>query len=213
MAFIPIEKMRALREAARQGDERAKKILRAQLDGKDYGSDLDAYFAPKPAPVSSSTSASAPVAPIVSAEGEKPKRHADPNNLQLLQWLSSNGIKETDEDFEEALDEYYNEYPEQRPAEEEIQSSNPGSAPVAEPAQEEVDLTKEIATSIFEAIKKCDDTNMTLMQNGELDAAAKKGAMTTIQEIKQSLMDSAEKLVKIKDSLSKKEESPENLPL
>ena len=97
------------------------------------------------------------------------------------------------------------EYPEQRPAEEEFEQEQ---RQIPE-AQEEVDLTKDIAASIFEAIKKCDETNMTLMQNMELDSATKKGAMTTIQEIKQSLMDGAEKLVKIKDSLTKKEEAPE----
>ena len=102
-----------------------------------------------------------------------------------------------------ALDEYYHEYPEQRPKEE--PSQEPGQEQMPQ-VQEEVDLTKDIATSIFEAIKKCDETNIALMQNNELDSAAKKGAMTTIQEIKQALMDGAEKLVKIKDSLSKKED-------
>lgn len=192
MPFIPIDKMRQLREAAKQGDERAKKILRAQLNGSDYGSDLDAYFAPKPEakplPASEQGTFSMPA-----------QEHKPLNNPQLEEWLRSNGIKETDEDYEEALDEYYNEYPEQRPEPSEEQGQMPQ-------AQAEVDLTKDIATSIFEAIKKCDETNMTLMQNNELDSAKKKGAMTTIQEIKQSLMDGAEKLVKIKDSLSKKED-------
>ena len=47
--FIPIDKMRKLREAARNGDEGAKRILRMQLDGtSDFSSDLDTYFSPKP---------------------------------------------------------------------------------------------------------------------------------------------------------------------
>ena len=197
MAFIPIDKMRQLREAARNGDDRAKKILRAQLDGSDYGADLDAYFAPKAEPTQHSMPAIEP--------GEMPKKVHIHNNPQLEEWLRSNGIKETDEDYEDAINEYYMEYPEQRPAEEEFEQEQ---RQIPE-AQEEVDLTKDIAASIFEAIKKCDETNMTLMQNMELDSATKKGAMTTIQEIKQSLMDGAEKLVKIKDSLTKKEEAPE----
>lgn len=47
--FIPIDKMRKLREAARNGDEGAKRILRMQLDGtSDFSTDLDSYFSPKP---------------------------------------------------------------------------------------------------------------------------------------------------------------------
>lgn len=199
MAFIPIEKIKKLREAARNGDERAKKILRAQLDGSDYGADLDAYFAPKPEPAEHSMPAVEP--------GEMPKKVHIHNNPQLEEWLRSNGIKDTDEDYEEALDEYYNEYPDQRPdPSEELEEEIPQ-------AQEEIDLTKDIASSIFEAIKKCDETNLTIMQNNDLDPAAKKGAMTTVQEIKQALMDGAEKLVKIKDSLTKKEAPAQEMPL
>ena len=35
MAYIPFEKMKALREAAKNGDERARKIIAMQLAGKD----------------------------------------------------------------------------------------------------------------------------------------------------------------------------------
>lgn len=208
MPFIPIDKMRQLREAAKQGDERAKKILRAQLDGSDYGADLDAYFAPKPEPK-----------PMpVNNPGSAPKQATGQGtgNAQLDEWLRSNGIHETDEDYEDAINEYYMEYPEQRPAEDKaktpilhldgLKDYQEASKPRT---QEDIDCTKDIATSIFEAIKKCDETNLSIMQNGDLDPAAKKGAMTTIQEIKQALMDSAEKLVKIKDSLAKKEEVSE----
>lgn len=209
MPFIPIDKMRQLREAAKQGDERAKKILRAQLDGSDYSADLDSYFAPKPEPK-----------PMpVNNPGSAPKQATGQGtgNAQLDEWLRSNGIHETDEDYEDAINEYYMEYPEQRPEEEPEQDripglkmEMPGLAAYQEASkprtQEDIDCTKDIATSIFEAIKKCDETNLSIIQNGDLDPAAKKGAMTTIQEIKQALMDGAEKLVKIKDSLAKKEE-------
>lgn len=211
MSFIPINKMRALREAARQGDERAKKILRAQLDGSDYGSDLDAYFAPKPEAKPMPASEQGTFSMPAQETGAAPKERKPLNNPQLEEWLRSNGIKDTDEDYDEALDEYYNEYPEQRPepTEEELQ----GQEQVQPEAQEEIDLTKDIAESIFEAIRKCDETNMTLMQNMELDAAKKKGAMTTIEEIKRSLTDGAEKLVKIKESLSKKDEVSQEMSI
>ena len=204
MPFIPIDKMRQLREAAKQGDERAKKILRAQLDGSDYGADLDAYFAPKPEAKPAQGQFSMPA----KEPGEMPKG-VGTGNAQLDEWLRSNGIHETDEDYEDALNEYYMEYPEQRPAEDTLPIMHLDGLKDyqdEQAASEEVDMTKEIAQSIFEAIKICDQTNLSLMQNNELDPAKKKGAMTTIQEIKQSLMDSAEKLVKIKDSLTKNEE-------
>ena len=42
--FIPVDKMKKLREAAKNGDGRAKAILQAHLNGTDYAADLDAYF-------------------------------------------------------------------------------------------------------------------------------------------------------------------------
>ena len=47
--YIPFDKMQKLREAAKNGDERAKKILRAQLDDvDDFSADLEDYFKPAP---------------------------------------------------------------------------------------------------------------------------------------------------------------------
>ena len=45
--FIPINQLSKLREAAKNGDEAARKILMAQLNDEDFSSDLDAYFKPK----------------------------------------------------------------------------------------------------------------------------------------------------------------------
>ena len=46
--YIPFDKMSKLREAAKNGDERAKKILRAQLDdAEDFSCDLEDYFKPQ----------------------------------------------------------------------------------------------------------------------------------------------------------------------
>ena len=47
--YIPHEQCKQLREAAKNGDELARRILRAQLDDKeDFSSDLEEYFNPKP---------------------------------------------------------------------------------------------------------------------------------------------------------------------
>ena len=49
--YIPYDKMKSLREAAKNGDEMAKKILRAQLsDDEDFSCDLEEFFKPKEEP-------------------------------------------------------------------------------------------------------------------------------------------------------------------
>ena len=49
--FIPIKQMQTLRESARSGDERAKRILAMQLSGtEDFSQLLEEYFAPQPEP-------------------------------------------------------------------------------------------------------------------------------------------------------------------
>ena len=50
--YIPHEQCKQLREAAKNGDELARRILRAQLDDKeDFSADLEEYFKPKVEPV------------------------------------------------------------------------------------------------------------------------------------------------------------------
>ena len=71
---------------------------------------------------------------------------------------------------------------------------------------QEIDLTREIAQGIIDLITKCDQTSLQIMQNDDIDDTAKKGAMTSIQEIKNNLLESAEKVKKIKNSFCKKEE-------
>ena len=193
MSFIPIDKIKQLREAAAKGDERAKKILRAHLNGSDYASDMDAFFAPKPEPKPVEGTHSMPAI----EPGPMPES-VSTGNPQLDEWLRSNGIHDTDEDYEEALEEYFAEYPEQRP-EEPLKRRMLG-------ASETVDVTKAIAQGIIEVISCCDKANIEIMQNDGIDATSKKGAMTILQEIKTSLLDSAEKLTKVKDTLCKKEE-------
>ena len=175
MPFIPIDKMKQLREAAKNGDERAKKILRAQLEKKDYASDLDSYFA-------------APAMPEqAQASLQIPTQTKSTGNPKLDAFLADNGVLEGSPDYEDAVNDYYNEFPEERPAQE------PGLEAAPE-VQEEVDMTRDMAQGIIDLISKCDQTSLTIMQNETLDDTAKKGAMVSLQEIKQSLFDSAEKL-------------------
>jgi len=62
MRYIPHDKMAKLREAARNGDEMAKKILHAQLNPEeDFSQDLESFFAPKVEEKSVEEVAEAPV--------------------------------------------------------------------------------------------------------------------------------------------------------
>ena len=99
MKFIPIDKMKKLRESAKNGDERAKHILAMQLKGdEDFSELLEEYFAPaKPE--------------IADAEANMPKdapaveEHKD----KLHEFLEQNGVKEGDEDYDEVVKMFYAE--------------------------------------------------------------------------------------------------------
>lgn len=90
-SFIPVDKIKKLREAAKTGDERAKKILSMQLGGKeDFWPLMDEYFAPKQ---------------------EVSEQPATDNSLnpKLEEFLSLNGITKDSEDYQEYVDDFNRE--------------------------------------------------------------------------------------------------------
>lgn len=96
MKFIPIDKIKKLREAAKNGDERAKNILNMQLKGEeDYSELVDEYFTPKPEPE-------------VKAE-EKVETVVSGDDGRLEKFLSDNGISKDSPDYDEAVKEFYAE--------------------------------------------------------------------------------------------------------
>lgn len=95
MKFIPIDKMKKLREAAKNGDEKAKLIIKLQLDGKDYGASLDEYFSPKVQPVAQDV--------------EVVKDQSTSNDARLEKFLSDNGIVKGSPDYDESVKQYYDE--------------------------------------------------------------------------------------------------------
>ena len=109
MAFIPMNKMKMLREAAKNGDERAKKIIMLQFNNQDYTKDLEDYFKnPQentPTPVEGQN-----------LPKEEPKVERKSTGIAGLDtFLEGNGIKEGDEDYEDAIYDYFNEYPNEIP--------------------------------------------------------------------------------------------------
>ena len=99
MAYIPFEKMKALREAAKSGDERARKIIIMQMNGEDFGSLLDQYFE----------------APNKTEEAVNKGTHSDTNeDSKLNKFLEYNGVKKGDMDYDSTVEAYYKEFPKER---------------------------------------------------------------------------------------------------
>lgn len=110
MAFILGSKYKPLREAAKNGDERAKSILKMQFDGSEQ-SELDAsveeYFNPpqKKAP------------PIQEAfvKVEEPVATTSTGNKALDKFLRDNSVSEDSEDYEDYVNTFYDMFPKNRP--------------------------------------------------------------------------------------------------
>lgn len=108
MKYIPYEKMKALREAAKNGDQLAKKILRAQMDGNDFSADLESYFAPK-----------ANESEEVEEEVQVTPTEIDVKSDERLEkFLSDNGITKDSPEYDEAVKEFYAEVGGKNPEEE-----------------------------------------------------------------------------------------------
>lgn len=198
MSFIPMNQMKILREAAKNGDERAKKIIQEHFQKKDYSADLEDYFKPVQETAPEAPKESIPDMPATNP-GTMPE-HVGTGNPKLDEFLRGNGIKEGDEDYEDAINDYYMEFPNERPKDSPV--SNVLETATASEAE---DLTKDIAQKIIETIKSCDQFSVSLMESDNVDGTTMKGAMTSIGEIKTLLFDCADKVKKIKQSLCKKE--------
>ena len=181
-----------MREAAKGGDERAKKILQAQLKNEDYSADLDSYFNPAPTKVINNDYPSGNPGSVTEAKATK-----GTGNARLDAFLEDNGIYEGDPDYEDALNDYYNEFPEDRPAEEPKQEQEP------EQVVEMQEAAKGLGKLLLDVISECDKEMLEIMQDEAIDGNAKKGAMVSLQEIKQSMIDNMEKISKVKKSFEK----------
>ena len=199
--FIPVEKMKKLREAAKNGDGRAKAILQAQLNGADYTADLDAYFKPideaKPNTFGGNPGS---VSETKATEGT--------GNARLDSFLADNQVKKGDPDYEDALNDYYNEFPEDMPEDWGKPKPEENPAPETNPEQEAKmeSAAQDLGKLLLDVIQECDKEMLEIMQDDSIDGNAKKGAMVSLQEIKQNMIDNMEKIAKVKKGFDKKEE-------
>ena len=99
MKYIPFDKLSKLREAARNGDENARKILKMQLDGtEDYSELLENYFAPKPEETE-----------IKEEEKVEVSGVEEKDDPRLEKFLADNGINKDSPDYQTAVEDFYKE--------------------------------------------------------------------------------------------------------
>ena len=173
--FIPIDKLKNLREAAKSGDELALKILRAQMNGDDFSQDLDSYFAK----------------PSVQEKESLPVK-----KTKLQQFLEDNGVNEGDEDYDATVEMYYKEFPNEKHNKEEVEK------PIEEEKEESCFLDDLIKDEL-EAIEAYSNAiSKVLMLEAENDTS-KKGMIDSLEEIKRDEIDHLDKLRRIKANLHK----------
>lgn len=181
--FIPIDKMSKLREASKNGDANAIKILDLQMSGGDFGELLDNYFQPKP---------------VVEEQKSLPEKG---EQSKLEQFLAFNNVTKDSPEYESFVEDFYNEFPNEKP---EAEANTQEVVHIGE--------DHFLLPLIQEEIKAINDYNaaiMKVMEMDELGEAAKRGLIADLEEIKHDEMEHLEKLKRMKNGLDKKEEKAE----
>lgn len=196
MAFISIDKMKQLREQAKNGDERARKILSMQMNNEDFSSLLEEHFRPvqeESSPVENKIRSSNLETTNINA--------AKIDNPTLQSFLEYNEVKEGDPEYNDMVEAFYEEYPNQRPKE------NKEPEPEAEAIEEEKNFIDDLIADEVEAIQGYDKAIMEVMNLDDQSEATRKGLIAKLQEIKNDEIEHLEELKRIKSSLVKKEEN------
>lgn len=162
--FIPIDKLKKLREAARTGDERAKKILATQLMGKeDFSPLLDEYFQPKSNPVATPQVSEAPTGATPTSTSTLPK------SSKLQEFLTFNGITKESPEYDGFVEDFYKENP---------------NEPREEPENENKELIKKLIKDESDAIESYSKGIIQIMNSTELDEDKKRKIISRFKEIR-----------------------------
>ena len=234
MAFIPIDKIKSLREAAKNGDARAKQILTMQMNGEDFSALLEEYFKEPNEKVEAKTKTVSN--PEIHAKSITNEEITDP---KLKKFLEYNGVKPGDPDYESTVEAYYEEFPKARPGankplemqatetdvdvklpedseednhsiydeeDEEIKDDVKFDSPTQHYVEnEEKSVIDLLIDDEYEAIEGYDKA-ISEIAKMELSEAVKKGVIADLEEIRKDEFDHVEKLKRIKESIIKKEE-------
>ena len=168
--FIPIDKLKQLREASRNGDENAKKILAMQLNGKeDFNPLLDQYFQPKqePQPIATAQVSEAPTGAAPTQQVAQPNQSV--KNSRLQEFLQFNGITKENSEYGSFVEDFYKENPN-------------------EPREEEVPECKELIQKLIkeesDAIDSYSKGVVQIMNSSELNDDQKRKLISRLKEIR-----------------------------
>jgi len=190
--FIDGKKYRQLMEAKNNGDEKAKAILLAQYKNDDGLEDLlNDYFK-----VGEEKEPEEEIEKEVI--NEEPKKDLSYEE-KLEKFLSDNGVKPGDEDYDSMVEEFKKETP-QVETQIEIHSEEEPECECDYIEGIEILLADEI-----EAVKGY-DKQILVIANSDLPDSMKKGIIASYNEIKDEELKHIEELKKIKLSIEKKEE-------
>lgn len=211
MSFIPIDKMKQLREAAKNGDERAKHILRAQLDNVNFKNDLDDYFSE-------------------SKQDVVEKTNLDNNtseDTRLQKFLKYNNVTKDDPEYESTLEAYYKEFPQEKTAnvQSDLNSNNNEDnfsiyGEEDEPINQDDNLMQSQKYECFidplisdeiEAINGYNKAIMEVMNEDDQNEAEKKGIIADLEDIKREEIEHLDRLKRMKSSIFKKHKKELNI--
>lgn len=227
MRFIPIDRMKVLREAAKSGDSRAKKILIMQMNDEDFSGLVDEYFetpAIKPIEMSATKPGQPVIEPEPELESERVVDNSDITDERLREFLNLNGVQKGDEDYEDTLEAYYKEFPKARPQmqeseieedEEDIDVVLPDDnddntsiygeedEPIVEDEYENKCFLDSLIEDEYEAIQGYDKAISDILKLDNDDTTIK-GLIASLEAIRRDEFEHVEKLKKMKETLNKK---------
>ena len=164
--FISIEKMNKLREAAKTGDDRARKILNMQMNGEDFSPLLDEYFQPKP---------------VATENSVETQSLPEKKSSKLEEFLKFNNVTKESPEYEDFVKDFYAEFPEEK--EKEGMVENP-----VKQIEEDKDgfdsIIKDLIKDEVDAIEEYSKAITKLMMNEELEEVQKRRIIARLKEIR-----------------------------
>lgn len=170
--FIPIDKMKKLREAAKTGDGNAVKILSMQMSGEDFSPLLDEFFQPKPV---------ANEQQVEVGTSTTSKSLPEKGSSKLEQFLAFNNITKDSPDYDSFVEDFYNEFPNERNKPSMVE--NP-----VEQIEEDKDgfdsIIRDLIKDETDAINEYSKAITKLMNDESLDDLHKKRVIARLKEIR-----------------------------
>ena len=165
MKFIPIDKMSKLREAAKNGDVNARKILDMQMSGGDFGVLLDEFFQPKPE--------------LNMKEQTLETKSMPQKKSKLDEFLEFNNVTKDSPDYESFVEDFYREFPNERPG----MVENP-----VEQIEDDKDgfdsIIRDLMKDETDAIEEYSKAITKIMNSEELDEIKKRRVIARFKEIR-----------------------------